>query len=290
MVWQANVNFPDSGQNSNVSQCSSVTVAIVLGLPSYTSLPAAWVEKDTLLLQEVRSHLFKHGCSQHSWAKFTHKKFLSICYLKRLLFQHAPLWKQKISGLVKPFLITGNRLSWQVWPMEKCSKAHALFHFNNNRDTFCAQSGNKCCPYLDLSGSCACGIWPKVLFCKMLVTLPCFKSWFFQIISDCDRVCIKVSVTLKIDFCCGCAQGWNRVSLLFSWGFLRTGLAQEHHLLCITMDGYFCTKFLSGPWIHRQVFLLAMVSKKRDNICSIIYLQLFPILILFYWNTTKFSD
>lgn len=34
MVWQANVDFPVSGQNSNVSWCSSVTVAIVPGPPS----------------------------------------------------------------------------------------------------------------------------------------------------------------------------------------------------------------------------------------------------------------
>lgn len=134
---------------------------------------------------------------------------------------------------------------------------------------------------------------PKCCVARCLLPLPCFESWFFlfvgQMASDCDRVCIKVSVRLKTDFCCVCAQEWNRVTLLISWGFLWAGLAQAH-LLCITLDGYFCTNFLSGPWIHRQVFLLAMIPMKRDNICSIIYLQLFPILILFYWNITNFSD
>lgn len=135
---------------------------------------------------------------------------------------------------------------------------------------------------------------PKCCVPRCLLPLPCFKSWSFlfvgQITPDCDRVCIKISVRLKTDFCCVCAQGWNRVSLLISWVLLRTGLAQELYLLCITLDGYFCTKFLSRPWIHRQVFLLAMIPKKRHNIYSIIYLQLFPVLILFYWNTTKFSN
>lgn len=143
-------------------------------------------------------------------------------------------------------------------------------------------------------GAVHCGIWPKVLCCKMLVMLTLLQIVILpvcrQITSECDRVCIKVSVRLKTDFFCLCAQGWNRVRLLISWGLVRAGLAQEPHLLCITLDGFFCIKFLSGPWIHNQVFLVARVPKKRDNICSITYLQLFPILILFYWNTSKFSD
>lgn len=136
---------------------------------------------------------------------------------------------------------------------------------------------------------------PKCCVARCLLRLSCFKSWFFlfvgQIPSDCDWVCIKVSIRLKTDFCCICAKGWNRLSLLISWGMLETGLAQDPHLLYITQDGYFCTKFLSGPWIHRQVFLLAIVPKKVDNIYSIIYIfATVSYINLILLETSKFSD
>lgn len=131
---------------------------------------------------------------------------------------------------------------------------------------------------------------PKCCVARCFLPLPCFKSWFVLFVG---QITVTESVLMcqtETDFCSKCEQRWNRLSLLIFWGFLRTGLAQESHLFCIALDGYFCTTFLSDPWIHREVFLLAMVPKKRDNICNILYLQLFPILILFYWNTTKFSD
>lgn len=148
----------------------------------------------------------------------------------------------------------------------------------------CAQSGNKCCPYLDLSGSCACGIWPKESCCKMLFPPALLQILILaicrQITADCDRGCVNVSICRKTDFCCRCACEWNRIILLISWGLLRTELVQEPHLLCIALDGHFYTNSsLPVPRTHRQVFLLAMIPKKTDNICSITYLQLFPILV-----------